>query len=77
MNARASFRLPLRGAEHYNKIDPSANVRKTLDTTIEPGLGMGVEFKDVAQADRKQLELLGASLAEKYSTRTRYASGQF
>jgi hypothetical protein len=44
---------------------------------IEPGLGIGIEFKDVAETDQKRLELLVASLAEKYSTRTRYASGQF
>jgi hypothetical protein len=33
MNASAKLSAPLRGAEHYNQIDPSANVRKTLDTT--------------------------------------------
>jgi hypothetical protein len=34
MNASEKLSAPLRGAEHYNQIDPSTNVRKTLDTTI-------------------------------------------
>jgi len=33
MNASEKLSAPLRGAEHYNQIDPSTNVRKTLDTT--------------------------------------------
>ena len=35
MNASEKLSAPLRGAEHYNQIDPSTNVRKTLDTTME------------------------------------------
>jgi hypothetical protein len=35
MNASEKLSAPLRGAEHYNQIDPSTNVRKTLDTTFE------------------------------------------
>jgi hypothetical protein len=35
MNVHEKLSAPLRGAEHYNQIDPSANVRKTLDTTFE------------------------------------------
>jgi len=34
MNTSAKLSAPLRGAEHYNQIDASANVRKTLDTTF-------------------------------------------
>jgi len=33
MNAHEKTSAPLRGAEHYNQIDPSPNVRKSLDTT--------------------------------------------
>jgi hypothetical protein len=36
MNASEKLSAPLRGAEHYNQIDPSTNVRKTLDTTFVP-----------------------------------------
>jgi hypothetical protein len=35
MNASEKLSAPLRGAEHYNQIDPSTNVRKTLDTTTQ------------------------------------------
>jgi hypothetical protein len=34
MNAHEKTSAPLRGAEHYNQIDPSPNVRKSLDTTV-------------------------------------------
>ena len=34
MNDHQKLSAPLRGAEHYNQIEPSSNVRKTLDTTI-------------------------------------------
>jgi hypothetical protein len=34
MNVHEKLSAPLRGAEHYNQIDPSPNVRKSLDTTI-------------------------------------------
>jgi hypothetical protein len=37
MNVHEKLSAPLRGAEHYNQIDPSANVRKTLDTTVPKG----------------------------------------
>jgi len=33
MNDHQKLSAPLRGAEHYNQIEPSSNVRKTLDTT--------------------------------------------
>ena len=33
MNVHEKLSAPLRGAEHYNQIDPSTNVRKKLDTT--------------------------------------------
>jgi hypothetical protein len=33
MNAHEKTSAPRRGAEHYNQIDPSPNVRKSLDTT--------------------------------------------
>jgi hypothetical protein len=33
MNVHEKLSAPLRGAEHYNQIDPSPNVRKSLDTT--------------------------------------------
>jgi hypothetical protein len=33
MNDHQKLSAPLRGAEHYNQIEPSPNVRKTLDTT--------------------------------------------
>jgi hypothetical protein len=32
---------------------------------VEPGRGMGVEFKDTPEMEREQLELLVSSLAEK------------
>jgi len=36
MNVHEKLSAPLRGAEHYNQIDASSNVRKTLDTTFPP-----------------------------------------
>ena len=36
MNVYEKLSAPLRGAEHYNQIEPSANVRKSLDTTGSP-----------------------------------------
>jgi hypothetical protein len=45
MNDHQKLSAPLRGAEHYNQIEPSSNVRKTLDTTPEPNfLGWVVEI---------------------------------
>jgi len=37
MNVQEKLSAPLRGAEHYNQIDPSPNVRKNLDTTFSVG----------------------------------------
>jgi hypothetical protein len=39
MNDHEKLSAPLRGAEHYNQIEPSANVRKSLDTTIRVVVG--------------------------------------
>jgi hypothetical protein len=33
MNVHEKLSAPLRGAEHYNQVAPSTNVRKSLDTT--------------------------------------------
>jgi hypothetical protein len=56
MNASEKRSAPLRGAEHYNQIDPSANVRKTLDTTR-----LWVRSTGSVYADRSRVALFSSA----------------